>query len=70
VAEAPAQWAARAPLGEMRAQRASRLTICFSRAAAFALSHPIQNTPHDQGVPRYKAAKRLRLQAGLGDTRL
>jgi len=42
------------------------LTVCFSRVATFASGHSFQDYAHNQIVPRYKAAKRRRLQAGLG----
>jgi hypothetical protein len=44
----------------------ARRTVCFSRAATFTAGHSLQNYAHNQIVPRYKAAKRRRLQAVLG----
>jgi hypothetical protein len=44
--------------------------ICFSRVASFALGPSAQDAASNQIVPRYKAAKRRRLQAGLGGATL
>lgn len=41
-------------------------TVGFTRAAAFALRLSLQVPSHNQIVPRYRAAKRRRVQAGLG----
>jgi hypothetical protein len=48
-------------------ERAAR-TDELSRAAAFALSPSLQDASHNQIEPRYKAAKRRRLQRGLAAT--
>ena len=37
--------------------------MCFSRGAAFPEHASTQDTSHNQIAPRYKAAKRRRLQA-------
>jgi hypothetical protein len=47
-----------------------RTTAGFRRAAAFALGLSPQETLRGQIVPRYKAAKRRRLQAVLGRIQL
>jgi hypothetical protein len=48
----------------------AHITEKLSRAAAFVLSFSFQGTSHNQIAPRYKAAKRRRLQRVLGRLRL